>query len=413
MALPTAYVISRSVYLQLDGTGRFVAANSVSRDPCVLQDEEVSILRAFANPSTADAAYATVRKERALSREAFEEALQRLGGHNILTPVREDYRAEDSGFVPASAGFASFALHHWMLRDSVRVMAYRSAIQPHVKDKVVVDLGCGTGILSLFAAQGGARKVYALEESEVAAVARMMFHANGMEDRIVLLTGNSKDVQLPEPADVIVHEILGIDPFFENVIPYIDDARKRFFPNGRGTLIPHKIEVCCVGVEPEFLPSIAARARLEAREFSSMYGLNFDPYLQILEHADEINDYTQFPRQGTDFREAFFQQGILSEECTVRTIDLNGDLAAQSAGETLSTMKIRADGRLGSVLMFFRAHLDDRLQLSTSPYAPRTHWGWAVRDLPRAFHVKAGDEVQLGASLLTVAGRQRLKVELR
>jgi hypothetical protein len=63
--------------------------------------------------------------------------------------------------------------------------------------------------------------------------------------------------------------------------------------------------------------------------------------------------------------------------------------------------------------MFFRAHLDDRLQLSTSPYAPRTHWGWAVRDLPRSFHVKAGDEVQLGANLLTVAGRQRLKVELR
>ncbi|MFY2559119.1 50S ribosomal protein L11 methyltransferase [Corallococcus terminator] len=407
----TPYIISRSVFIQLDGAGHFVATNSVSRTPCVLQEEDLAILRAFSNACTPEAALSAVRQERTLSQEAFAQAVQRLGSNNILTPVRADYRSEEGGYVPAGGGFASFALHHWMLRDSVRVMAYRSAILEHTRNKVVADIGCGTGILSLFAAQAGARHVYALEESEVAALARMMFQANGVADRVTLLTGNSKDVQLPEPADVIVHEILGIDPFFENVIPYIEDARRRFFPSGKGTLIPHKIEVCCVGVEPEFVPSIAQRARLEAREFSGMYGLNFGPYLHVLEQADEINDDTTFPRRANDFRAGFFDQAILSEECVVRTIDLAGDLEAQTAGEVESSLKIRTGGRLGSLLMFFRAHLDDRLVLSTSPFSPRTHWGWAVRDLPRAFDVKAGDEVTLGSSLLTLAGRQKLKVQ--
>lgn len=406
-------VVSRSVLIQLDEDGQLVASNSVSRSPCRLRDDELSVLRAFARPTPLGRARAAVCSATGMAPEQFVRACERLSRDNILTPVRADFRADDAAYVPASAGFASFALQHWMLRDSMRVTAYRSAIQAHVRDKVVVDVGCGTGILGLFAAQGGARKVYAIEESAIAALAREMIRANGAEDRVSLLTGNSKDIELPEPADVIVHEILGIDPFFENVIPYIEDARRRFLRGGEGRLIPHRIDLCCVGVEPEFIPSIRERAALEAREFSGMYGLNFAPYIHVLEHAEEIAHDTQFPRRGGDFRESFFPLGILSEECLLRPIDLNGDLAAQSSGETRASLKIRTDGRLGSLLMFFRAHLDERIQLTTSPYAPRTHWGWAIRDLPRTFHVKAGDEIDLGAAIATVAGRQLMQVRLR
>lgn len=406
-------VVSRSVMIQLDGDGGLVATNSVSRSPCRLGDGDLAVLRAFARPTPLASARAAVCREAGMDPARFDQACERLGRDNILTPVRADFHADDASYVPASAGFASFALQHWMLRDSMRVTAYRSAILAHVRDKVVVDVGCGTGILALFAAQAGARKVYAIEESAIAALAREMIRANGAEDRVSLLTGNSKDIELPEPADVIVHEILGIDPFFENVIPYIDDARKRFFRGGEGRLIPSRIDLCCVGVEPEFIPSIRERASLEAGEFGRMYGLDFAPYLHVLEHAEEIAHDTQFPRRGADFRESFFPLGILSEECPLRTIDLNGDLVAQSTGETRATMKIRTDGRIGSLLLFFRAHLDERLQLTTSPYAPRTHWGWAIRDLPRAFQVKAGDEIELGAAILTVAGRQLMRVRLR
>ncbi|WP_437715396.1 50S ribosomal protein L11 methyltransferase [Sorangium sp. So ce448] len=406
-------VVSRSVLIQLDGDGQFIASNSVSRAPCPVGDAELAVLRAFARPAPLARARGAVCRETGMAPEQFFRTCERLARDNILTPVRADFRADDAAYVPASAGFASFALQHWMLRDATRVTAYRSAIQTHVRDKVVVDVGCGTGILGLFAAQMGARKVYAIEESAIATLAREMIRANGAEDRVSLLTGNSKDIELPEPADVIIHEILGIDPFFENVIPYIDDARRRFLRGGEGRLIPHRIDLCCVGVESEFVPSIRERAVLEAREFGPMYGLDFSPYLHVLEHAQEISQDTDFPRRGSDFRESFFPLGILSEECLLRTIDLNGDLVAQSTGETRATMRIRTDGRIGSLLLFFRAHLDERLQLTTSPYAPRTHWGWAIRDLPKAFNVKAGDDLDLRAAISTFAGRQLMQVHLR
>lgn len=52
-----------------------------------------------------------------------------------------------------------------MLKDEVRTLTYRNAIyhNKHLfKDKVVMDVGSGTGILSMFAAKAGAKKVFAV-----------------------------------------------------------------------------------------------------------------------------------------------------------------------------------------------------------------------------------------------------------
>ena len=58
--------------------------------------------------------------------------------------------------------YAQISIHEEMIKDSVRTNAYRDAIlkNKHLfKDKVVLDVGCGTGILSMFAAQAGAKHV--------------------------------------------------------------------------------------------------------------------------------------------------------------------------------------------------------------------------------------------------------------
>ena len=62
-----------------------------------------------------------------------------------------------------------------MLKDKVRTDAYKKAIdlnKDHFKGKVVIDIGCGTGVLSIFAARAGAQKVYAIENAEIALFAR-------------------------------------------------------------------------------------------------------------------------------------------------------------------------------------------------------------------------------------------------
>lgn len=58
--------------------------------------------------------------------------------------------------------YSHFGIHEEMLKDEVRTLSYRDSImhnKPLFKDKVVLDVGCGTGILSMFAAKAGAKMV--------------------------------------------------------------------------------------------------------------------------------------------------------------------------------------------------------------------------------------------------------------
>ena len=79
--------------------------------------------------------------------------------------------------------YSSFHIHEEMLKDSVRTRAYQRAIEQNpddFKDKVVLDIGCCTGILSIFAARAGAKHVYAIENAEIALFATEIIKRNGL-----------------------------------------------------------------------------------------------------------------------------------------------------------------------------------------------------------------------------------------
>ena len=64
-------------------------------------------------------------------------------------------------------GYSEIGIHEEMIRDKVRTDSYRDAVDLLVKDKVVVDIGAGTGILSIFAAISGAKMVFAIEKADI------------------------------------------------------------------------------------------------------------------------------------------------------------------------------------------------------------------------------------------------------
>lgn len=67
-------------------------------------------------------------------------------------------------------GYSHFSIHEEMLKDRVRTSTYEKALleSPELlKDKVVLDVGCGTGILSIFAARAGAKHVYAVDNANI------------------------------------------------------------------------------------------------------------------------------------------------------------------------------------------------------------------------------------------------------
>ena len=135
-----------------------------------------------------------------------------------------------------------YSLHFYgqMLADAPRMDAYTAALRQAVTpDSVVLDLGCGPGVFALLACKFGARRVYAVEPDNVIGIAREAAAANGCAGRIEFFESLSTEITLPEPATIIISDLRGVLPWFEQHIPSIIDARRRLLARG-GVLIPRR-----------------------------------------------------------------------------------------------------------------------------------------------------------------------------
>ena len=140
--------------------------------------------------------------------------------------------------------YSSLSAQQNMLQDSIRTLAYQHSIlsnASYFKDKVVLDVGCGSGILSFFAVQAGAAHVYAVEASEeMARVARMISEANGYADRMTVIAGKMEKVTLPvESVDIIISEPIGVLLLHERMWESVIWARRMYMDGKRmPTLLP-------------------------------------------------------------------------------------------------------------------------------------------------------------------------------
>jgi protein arginine N-methyltransferase 1 len=167
--------------------------------------------------------------------------------------------------------------HGQMLADRQRMEAYRQALLQTVKPgSVVLDIGTGTGIMAMLACQYGARRVYAIEPGDVIQAARELAAVNGYADRIKFIQGLSTEVILPEAADVIVSDLHGVLPLFQQLIPATVDARRRFLAPG-GKLIPQSDTLWAAVLEsPEQYGKIIGPWRGE------VYGLDLSPAREMV-----------------------------------------------------------------------------------------------------------------------------------
>lgn len=399
------YQVSRSFSMEIASAGHLIGTSSISRPPQEVALDALPVLLAFAGGATPRAVLRRLQEDWELDEDGLAEVVRVLLSHAFLVPVatgEEPLRVASL----ATGGFASLLTHQRLVADTVRVNAYRTAIYRHSAGKSVVEVGCGSGILSIFAAHAGAARVVAIEESEIAALAEEMFVANNCDDVVDLRRANSRDVELDEPVDLIIHEILGSDPFVEALLPSIADARRRFLRPG-GRLLPYRIEVCCFGIELEDRPyRDKARVLAETRELPGLYAIDFKPFLQRLEGVRH-----QFLPPPVDLAPPF-KPRILSEELCLLDIDLYDEALDLDQQLREVRLPILESGKLGGVVLFFRAHLDETLTLSTSPYGPPTTWGYDVRSFSRRVPVSPGMSIPLALGVENVLGRQRVSLEL-
>jgi protein arginine N-methyltransferase 1 len=143
----------------------------------------------------------------------------------------------------------SLAAYGKMIVDQVRMDAFEKALEQVIRPgDVVVDLGAGTGVMSLLACRLGAATVYAIDVSDFIHLAAHVASENGVEDRVRFFQGDSRHLTLPEPADVIVSDLRGPLPWSPGHIRTIADARRRFLRTG-GNLIGRRDVVYAALVE--------------------------------------------------------------------------------------------------------------------------------------------------------------------
>lgn len=270
----------------------------------------------------------------------------------------------------------------------VRCSAYQEALRRTVKPgDVVVDLGAGTGLLSFFAVEAGARHVYAIEMGAIAEVAAKQIAPNGLQERITLIRGRSSKVRLPGLCDLLVTETLSSFCFDdENIIADVADARRRFLKPG-ARIIPAACDTVLMPFSSdEFGPGL-----LPAR----LYGLDYQAFRE-----KRFATVYALAAAGKRFT------GLGPPEPYAR---INFYEVTKNPGAASLKFRVDVEGRLDGFLGWFDCRLCDGVDLSDAPHLPPNHWFqlcFPVIDQPR---VHPGDTITLHLDPHMMAGKAQWK----
>jgi protein arginine N-methyltransferase 1 len=251
--------------------------------------------------------------------------------------------------------FYDLAGYGKMIMDRIRISAYQQALVRAIKPgDVVVDLGAGTGLFTLHACRLGAKLVHAIEPNPIIQVAREIVQANGFSDRVAFHQAMSFDVELPQPADVVVTDPRGVLPLNERAIPTIIDARRRLLKPG-GVLIPHRDTIWA--------------ALIEANEiYSTHYE---DPWRRS---NDGFNlEAARQRRVNTVSRHHLKKEQLLSVPVPWATLDYRTVETASVRGTV--EFEVLRPGLAHGFILWFDSELIEGINLSNAPGKPELIYG--------------------------------------
>jgi type I protein arginine methyltransferase len=270
-----------------------------------------------------------------------------------------------------------------MIADRVRMAAHREALRRAIRPRaVVVDIGAGSGIMSLLACKLGAARVYAIEPDGVIQVARELAAANGFGERVRFFEDRSTEVTLPERADVVVADLRNSLPLTQH-LPVMIDARSRFLAPA-GVLIPRRddLHVAVVSAEHE-------------------YACHRRPWR---DGAPELDMTAAEARILSTPRRARLPESELVTPARVwATIDYLVVSSRRVAGRATWTMARPATGR--GLRLWFDTELVEGVGFSNGPGVPETVYGAAFFPWREPVSLAPGDEVTVALQADPVGDR--------
>ena len=343
---------------------------------------------------------AQLKRQLAVKNEQLEAALEDMNRMRGVTkallegsepaPVERSVSGcrreeEDAGY---AGSYAHFGIHHEMLSDQVRTESYRDAVLKNadqIRGKAVLDLGCGTGILSMFCAKHGeAGQVVGVDMSSIAHQAMDIIMENGLQDRITVVKGRLEDTDLKakigrESFDVLISEWMGYFLLFEGMLDSVMKARDRYLTSGRPLILPNRCTMHLIGIGDD------ERYKQTAEYFQDVYGFKMSCLREpmIKEASIEVAPSSK----------------VVTTAAQIHELDMNTCQLSDTEFASDFELVAESDGRLTSLAGYFDTFFDDaRLQnpvsFSTGPQSRPTHWKQTLFYLNETVQLTKGQTVK-------------------
>ncbi|KAL3869119.1 hypothetical protein ACJMK2_041841 [Sinanodonta woodiana] len=313
-------------------------------------------------------------------------------------------RTEDSSAVQYFQFYGYLSQQQNMMQDYIRTSTYQRAMLSNVsdfQDKVVLDVGAGSGILSFFALQAGARKVYAVEASNMAEFCETLVRHNKLADKIIVIPGKIEEVEIPEKVDTIISEPMGYMLFNERMLESYLHAKKWLRPGGQMFPTQGDLHIAPFTDEALYMEQFT-KANFWYQE--SFHGIN----LTSLRNS-AVDEYFKQPIVDT------FDIRICLAKSIKYTVDfLAADETDLHCIEIPLTFSMQQSGLVHGLAFWFDVAFigtNNSVWLSTSPTETLTHWYQVRCLLPTPVLVKQGQTLR-GHVTLRCNKRQSYDVDI-
>ncbi|KAI9571162.1 protein arginine N-methyltransferase [Boletus coccyginus] len=275
--------------------------------------------------------------------------------------------------------YAHFGIHEEMLKDTVRTGSYRAAILDNghlFKGKTVLDVGCGTGILSMFAAKAGAARVVGIDMSNIIDQAQKIIEINGFKDIITLVKGKLEDVELPiTQFDIIISEWMGYFLLYESMLDTVLLARDKYLKPG-GRMFPDNARMYLAAIEDQDYKEE------KINFWDNVYGFDYS-CIKDIALREPLVDTVEL-------------KSVVTDPYMLKHVDL---LTAKKEDLTFTapfTLTATRDDYIHAFLAWFDitfACTHKKIQFSTGPHAQYTHWKQTVFYTPSTITISDGEKI--------------------
>ncbi|KAK9454961.1 S-adenosyl-L-methionine-dependent methyltransferase [Dipodascopsis uninucleata] len=277
------------------------------------------------------------------------------------------------------SSYDHFGIHEEMLKDETRTLSYRNAIYQNshmFRGKVVLDVGCGTGILSMFAARAGAKHVIGVDMSSIIDMAKKLVELNGLSDKITLLQGKMEEVVLPfEKVDIIISEWMGYFLLYESMLDTVLVARDKYLVPG-GLIFPDRASIHLAAIED-------GEYKEEKIGFwKDVYGFDFSPFQEVA-LTEPLVDTVDM-------------KAVVTDSALLIDLDLYTVQKSDLEFSTQFTLRARRNDFVHAFIAWFDIEFSKchkPIRFSTGPHAKYTHWKQTVFYLRDVLTINYGETI--------------------